>query len=569
MDKARRAARFASLRGLPGVVWQRRASWMPLVPIVAALIVAVVLLVHANRYFLVPGPALINGMDEGYVTVFGRRMIEGHWLPYVDAVSHRGPVYYFFAAILVKTFGWSSWLAVRMGASICMLATLGFTSVAALSCKRFLATAIFALTYVSAMLVSLGLGDGLAFNSEHVLNVFGMLAFLFIVTGLRSAAPRPWLLGLSGASAMLGALSKQVGLVLLVPLFLWTLSAALSRPNLERRLRVRAILAFASGAALPLVLLVARYAIAGELGTLWFYVVRYNTEIYVAGLGSRLPKYVKDSFENRFDLLVVAAPLVGYALSRLIARARGFRDLWRAYDRQGFDTTVGLSAIVALVTANGSWRNFGHYYVQVIPWAALFGGLVVERLAESSSWAERRRWLRTMLTRAVILAPVAALAIAGWSVRVRTLQREGSPGADFGSASWPICTYLNQNVPPSEGLFVWGFDPAPYTACNRKPVSRYVYTTFVAGFVPFLDDPRDVEAKRVAPGSMEILVRELEAGRPGVIVDSAMSMKNRSLTTYPKLKELVNRDYCRVTVNVGGPNVWVRRDLPPCAHLRR
>lgn len=542
---------------------------MPVVPVVAAFCVATVLVWSANRFFFRPTPAVLNSMDEGYATAFGRRMIEGRWLPYVDAVSHRGPVYYWVTAVLVKTCGWSSWLAMRVGSLTCMLLTLGLGFAAAVAGKRSLAGGVMVLVYASAVLVSMGLGDGIAFNSEHVLNVFGMLSFLCIVLGLRAQTPRPWLLGVAGASAMLGALSKQVGLVLLVPLFAWALAAAVSRPELSRRVRVRAVLAFLLGAAAPVLLLLVRYAIAGELGTLYFYLIRYNTEIYVGGLGSRFPKYLKDSFENRFDVLVIAAPVVGYVLSRLFARARGFRDLLRTYDEQGFDTTVGLSAIASLLTANGSWRNFGHYYVQVIPWAALFGGIVIERLAESPSWALRRHWLRTTLARTVILLPVAALAIAGWSVRIRTYQREGALGADFGSRDWPICTYLNENIPPRESLFVWGFEPAPYTACNRKPASRYVYTTFVAGFVPFLDDPREVEEKRAAPGSREILLRELETGKPGVIVDSANSIKNRSILGYPGLKELVLRDYCRVAVNVGGPNIWVRRDLPPCAHLRR
>lgn len=558
MEKVRRAL---------GFVWRSRTAWMPLVPVIAALVVALVLVVHANRFFLLPSPALVNPMDEGYVTAFARRMIEGQWLPYVDAVSHRGPVYYWFTAVLVKICGSSSWLAVRLGGLSCMLLTLGLGAGTALIGKRPLAAGIMSLTYVSAILVSLSLGDGIAYNSEHVLNVFGMLSFLCIVLGLRSATPRVWLLGISGACAMLGALSKQVGLVLLGPLFAWTLAAAVSRPELERRLRIRAVLVFCLGAALPLVLLVLRYATAGELGTLWFYLVRYNTQIYVAGLGARLPKYVKDTFENRFDLLVVAAPLIGYVLSRLIAKARSFRDLLRAYDREGFETTVGLSALAALLTANGSWRNFGHYYVQVIPWAALFGGIVVQRLAERPSFALRKHWLRTTLARTLVLCPVAALAITGWSVRVRTLQREG--GVEFGSASWPICNYLNEHTSPGDGLFMWGFDPAPYTACNRRPVSRYVYTTFPSGFVPFLDDPRDIEATRVAPGSRAILLSELESGKPAVIVDSGGSLKNRSMTSYPDLNALLTREYCRTSVNVGGPTVWVRRDLQPCAHVRR
>jgi 4-amino-4-deoxy-L-arabinose transferase-like glycosyltransferase len=94
---------------------------MPVVPAVAALIVALALVWDANRFFFKPTAALLNSLDEGYATAFGRRMVEGRWLPYVDAVSHRGPVYYWVTAVLVKTCGWSSWLAMRVGTLSCML----------------------------------------------------------------------------------------------------------------------------------------------------------------------------------------------------------------------------------------------------------------------------------------------------------------------------------------------------------------------------------------------------------------------------------------------------------------
>ena len=72
-------------------------------------------------------------------------MVEGRWLPYVDAVSHRGPVYYWVTAVLVKTCGWSSWLAMRVGTLSCMLLTLGLGFAAALVAKRSLAAGVMVL----------------------------------------------------------------------------------------------------------------------------------------------------------------------------------------------------------------------------------------------------------------------------------------------------------------------------------------------------------------------------------------------------------------------------------------
>ena len=43
-------------------------------------------------------------------------MIEGHWLPYVDAVSHRGPVLYWIAAVVQAIAGGYSWMAMRHAA---------------------------------------------------------------------------------------------------------------------------------------------------------------------------------------------------------------------------------------------------------------------------------------------------------------------------------------------------------------------------------------------------------------------------------------------------------------------
>src|SRR6266567_1789054 len=51
------------------------------------------------RFFMVPYSMQV-GFDEGYEAAAVERIIDGHWLPYVDCVSHRGPFLYWSQAVL-------------------------------------------------------------------------------------------------------------------------------------------------------------------------------------------------------------------------------------------------------------------------------------------------------------------------------------------------------------------------------------------------------------------------------------------------------------------------------------
>jgi hypothetical protein len=448
-----------------------------------------------------------------------------------------------------------------------MLLTIGLGFAAACVARRRLAGAIMALATFAAVAISLGRYDGLAFGSEHVVNVFAMAALLCLALAFREPARAPsrvWI-GLAGAAVMLSALGKQVGLVEAVPMALWVACVAIARADLPTAFRRRMAGAFAAGLLAPLALVVARYAVAGELGTLYYYAVAYNTRVYGPALsGAARDRAVNETLLGHYDLLLVAAPLLGWALSRLFAGARSLRDLTRAYAADGFDATVALSAALSLFAADSSLRNFGHYYVQVIPWAALLGGVVIDRVATRSGFEARRHALRTTLARSVILLPLFVVAWMGWRARADGYRKDRDVQGDFDTLEWPICKYLRERTRPTDSIFMWGFDPSPYTACNRRPASRYVFTTFVAGYVPWLDDPREVEEARVTPGSRRILLDELEREMPAVIFDSAKSMGNRSLMDYEFLRGFVLANYCRDPVDVYGPTVWVRRSAEGC-----
>jgi hypothetical protein len=128
-----------------------------------------------------------------------------------------------------------------------------------------------------------------------------------------------------------------------------------------------------------------------------------------------------------------------------------------------------------------------------------------------------------------------------------------------------VCKLIERNSKPTDSIFIYGFYPAPYTACNRRPASRYVYTTFVRGYVPHVYDALENDAARAAPGSQQLLEEELLRERPALIFDVPFSFGLRSLVHDPFLKSLVEREYCeQPDFGQVGVRAWVRRGKPAC-----
>jgi hypothetical protein len=162
----------------------------------------------------------------------------------------------------------------------------------------------------------------------------------------------------------------------------------------------------------------------------------------------------------------------------------------------------------------------------------------------------------------VVVAEVAS-AFAGEAAARSALERLGARFSAMDLASslpWGCASGRRASC----GASCTAFDPAPYTACQRRPASRYLYTTFPSGFIPFLNRPPEVEAAQVAPGSQEILLRELTESKPAIIFDSAMSMNSRSMLQYEPFARFVRARYCRSNANVGGSTPWVKKAGDEC-----
>jgi hypothetical protein len=543
----------------------RLASLVDL-PVWIALAWSAWALLAGNLFFMRPATCL-NKWDEGYITAFAARLLDGQMLPYVDAVSQRGPVFYWLASVPVRIWGRGSWMPMRVASLVAIGLTLAFTFLAARRAGQMLAAGAASLATALGLLLLMGSADGLAFNGEHVLNVFSTAALLATTAALDPARKRPSrpLAIAAGALAALAALSKQFGLVSAVaPLGLWFLVAAVSRSGLRRRERAGLLLAYMGGAALPVAAVVTLYARAGELKTLWYWLYTYNARVYMAPFPWRtrageLLRFAATQPGSTVAALIVLGIGLWFCLLERLRGARSARDLAQAYDAEGFSATVTIGTVASLLAALSPMRFFLHYFVQVVPWGGLLGGLLLERAAARAQ-AARRSPLTPSLARAALLGlPLIALVVAR-QVRAGEIREHWSTREEWRDGHAPIvCADVWARSKAGDAIFVWGFQPDLYIRCQRNAASRYVFTTMQSGFVPWMPEAREIEEARVVPGSREALIADLEASRAPIIIDAPRSLAGRGMTEMPVLSGYLAERYC-AWKTVTDLKLFVRRE---------
>ena len=512
---------------------------------------AFAVLVWAHLFFMKP-PAILHGLDEGYVNAFCWRMTEGKWLPFVDGVSHRGPLMYWMVAIAIKLSTPLSWMPLRVVSMLVGVGTLVFTFLAGWRARKPLAGAVGAVSIIIVYLLAMMPIDGLAYSGEHAANVFIMAALFTLTAALDKNKPAPSLplVITAGALGALGVLSKQVAAASLVPLGLWVLAAATTRPNLAKRDRWKLVLGFGLGVAVPVLVTVIRYASEGELKTLIYYTFTYNSEVYLGPYTRQAKIDVLVGWSaNNGVLLGILAAVSLWAITRPLAAAPKLRQLPRAWDEHGFVATVGVGALLASLASNSPLRGFIHYYLAVVPWCGLLLGLVVERALETRHTLAPHR---DAVIRALVLAPMVVVAAMGVGTRFSGFARDRAKGGFGDMHGSPICKYVQAHSGPKDTLFVWGFLPEIYTACERKPATRYVLTTFISGFVPWFDKATKAEDDaRAVPGSRDIVLRELEESKPPIIIDAPKSLGNRPMKRYEVLARYLDQHYCAAGPQAG------------------
>jgi hypothetical protein len=532
----------------------RFRAWARFERAVLGLGLASIVLVHAP--FI--GYKAYANVDEAYACALASRLLDGYKL-YQGAISQRGPLMYYAFEAFAWLHGWDNILALRIWALVLAFAHVGLVYLVA---RRALsrAAAIVA-AGVSCYALSFGFPteDGVAINGE-VLQLPAMLlgTYLQIRAMLHEAGSRDRRWRLMLGAVLLGASMaiKQGAIVHLLPVMVWIASDA--RRHRQKWILAGDLAAAILGSALVPFVFVLHAAANGTLRDMYYYTVVYNRDVHM----KPAPSFPLAWLNPMFGRLVT---LTGFFAATIVIGAHAFPTIWgrlRALLRhrsietlvRGFGPKhyIGLHFVIAITTAASMYRFFPHYFVQALPFFSLAVGAMLERAMRRVAAA------RSSLVGFMIFTIGAAGLGCYFGEKV-----DGRAAHD--ETVDLMSRVVTATTMPEERIFVWGFSPWIYGYSHRRPAGRYVFSTYVTGFVPWFPESLSVERARIVPGSVEGLLSDLEKEKPVAIVDAGSVMMLRPMRTYSEFSDYLHAHYC-FDMRLGAMDLYRRKpDGDECA----
>lgn len=497
-------------------------------------------------------------VDEAYAAALGERINEGFRL-YEGAVSQRGPLMYYFFAGLARVFGWDNLVALRIMALVLASTHVALVTWIATRLVSRNAGVIAAVVTTYVLVLGLPATDGMALHAEsmQVPLLVGGAAATVLATRARAAVRLPWLI-LSGVLYGAAIAIKQSALMQPLASMIWLLaeSRRIAAPQ-ARKVPIKQLLVFVSAVALVPLAFVAHAAASGTLESFLYYTLTYNLRVHLRPsevllssaslipLGDEVMKLT--AFVGAAVTLVLA--LTAFFVKRL-RRAVAERSGWTL--ARGFDLPVyfALHFLVAVGSASAMYRFFPHYYVPAMPFLAL----------AIAAWS-RRPLARARVTRAGCIAAAVSLLVGATFATYMNEKVDGRVAHD--AVVQKVAGYIEATTRPESKIFVWGFSPWLYGYSHRRPAGRYVFETYVTGFVPWFHDAIPHEPARTVPGAMDALLNDLDRETPEVVVDAGSVMLARPMRAYAPAAHWLAAHYC-FSARIGAYDLYRRRDGATC-----
>ncbi|MEV6654819.1 glycosyltransferase family 39 protein [Streptomyces sp. NPDC051219] len=438
-----------SRRARPGPPASR--FWPRLLPVLALL--ALITRIPSFRHPL-------WNPDEGYLAVQAR-MLAGGGALYETVVDRKPPLVPWLYQAAFAVCGDESLWPVKALAALAQFCTA--VLLASLARRRWddLAGRAAGVLY---LLVSIGL------NPEDA-QAAGFEVFMlpFTVAAVWCADRGRW--GAAGVALAAAFLTKQTGGAALLPV-LWLLwHNAPARTAVVRT-------------GLGLLLPVALVALITDPAGFLFWTVT-GSAAYASFTGSELHVL----FRALANSALLAAACAGLALPvvRAPRPARtGTADLW-----------LWLGASAAAVALG--FHFFGHYYLQLMPPAALLGT------------AALRIPPRDRLTTALLTSACGCVLFVVWGML--------APRPELAHAQ-RLAAAVEARTAPGDRVLVWGIHPETYWLADRTPASRYL----TAGLLTNYSGGRDgqqVGEKYAVEGAWPVFTGEMAEQPPVLIVDDS------------------------------------------------
>jgi 4-amino-4-deoxy-L-arabinose transferase-like glycosyltransferase len=397
--------------------------------------------------------------DEGYFMFMGKSISNGA-VPYITFADNKPPGIWYLLFAAFQVFGKSLYVARGMtyAANAFSALLLYFTGKELWNEK---AGMISSLVFLFGMVIPAF--EGYYVLTEPFLALFSILGFLFFI---KANGRIPYLIA-SGAAIGVAALFKQTGILPLLAIFLFYLLSLWIPANRNRTYLLGSLkgsLLVISGFVAPLLVVAAYFWSQNALSQLVNYSIfglrGYGTVFNILSLG-----YEFLSFSIVWTILLIAFCVVVY---RFISK------------RTGLETLIAIWLLVSFLPLAA--RQYGHYFIQVLPPASLlFAWFVMELIAGSSSTIRGtlKRYKKAYLP-ATAVAIVLIIASMGTSA-YGYLKNSGS--AYSLQAQIETSDYIRVHTVKNDKILVYPYQPSIYFLSARDPCAKMLFLSpSVVGF---------------------------------------------------------------------------------------
>jgi len=411
---------------------------------------------------LLPTLGFRMGVDQGVFAYMGAQLLHGHW-PYVGTWESDFPGLVFLQALEILAFGTSivmfrlfdllvqllnAWLIYRIGSRVGSRA------------GGYVAAAVYVLIYQ-------GYGPWNTAQREGFALPFVLAGFWLLLTAERRTPAR------TAAGIGLG-----IGVaVLFKPSLLFLAVAYLPLARKPNRETFRLLVIGGIASAVPGLIVVAIYAVQGELRALYEACIAYQA-IYTQRLRGDDPFWLFWLTKlTRLGRTTVALAVAYVPFLLLGPRLRERRILY-----------LGFVGSIYAVLLQGTFA--GYHYLPGLAIGAILIGTMFSIVGAKVAGERSLRWGRVRIALPFLLAHLVVLAAIPVYLRAEPLRKVLSlrfldpPRAnefrnrtvfDF-TESWDVAAYLREHTAPGEPVQVWGYESLVYYLAGRPAASRFQMT---------------------------------------------------------------------------------------------
>lgn len=487
-------------------------------------------------------------IDEG-IFAAGANVIINGGLYYRDAVDGLAPLTPYFYSLIFLLFGKNNMFAVHLGLILlilCISVILYFLGI--LIEKR--RTGYLAVFFFSVFSYTFYEPDMFSFQTEWFVALFCSIGAYFLLKYFFES--KNLFLFLSGLSFGLAFFSKQPALFSYFAALLFCYFFAYANSK-NMPTSAWAVILNLLGFALVAAFVLHYFYINNALKDFWFWFWEYNRKYYVPAI-PLLDKikgafnFEESYFKINYLLLVLFFSNIFITILNTIKSFNKTNNI----DKGLFIDWYLISwCIFSYLGVCFSGRNFGHYYIMVLPAICLMGAKAVFYASDSLTsvvgyygrkhaqlYQEIIKILLALVIMVSILDPLQLFSgrLVAWGIFTGKLEKEHLVPDEFRILS----EYIKKNSDKDEKIFVWGFAPEFYSLADRLPASRYIYCNYLTGLIPWTNCGFHIDTSdAIVPGAWDIFMREMNQNKPIYIIDTSFA-RYRCYAKYPpeKFREL-------------------------------